>query len=53
MSETGLAPEAFVSKDGKDYKEIEKLIKISTNLEENDIKDFHTKMWIFVMELQL
>ena len=47
MSETGLAPEVFVEKNGKDYKEIEKLIKISTNLEENDIKDFHTKMWIF------
>ncbi len=47
MSETGLAPEVFVAKNGEDYKEIEKLIKISTNLEENDIKDFHTKMWIF------
>ena len=33
--------------DGEDYKEIEKLIKISTNLKEEDIKDFHTKMWIF------
>lgn len=47
MSEIGLTPNAFVSKGGEDYKEIEKLIKISTNLKENDIKDFHTKMWIF------
>lgn len=47
MSDTGLTPDAFVSKDGDDYKEIEKLIKISTNLKEEDIKDFHTKMWIF------
>ena len=47
MSEIGLTPDAFVTKAGEDYKEIEKLIKISTNLEENDIKDFHTKMWIF------
>ena len=47
MSNTGLTPSAFVSKDGEDYKEIEKLIKISTNLKEEDIKDFHTKMWIF------
>ena len=31
---------------GEDYKEIEKLIKISTNLKEEEIKDFHTKMWI-------
>ena len=47
MSDMGLAPDAFVSKDGDDYKEIEKLVKISTNLKEEDIKDFHTKMWIF------
>ena len=42
MTETGLTPDAFVLKAGKDYKEIEKLIKLS-----KDIKDFHTKMWIF------
>ena len=47
MNETGLTPNAFVSKDGSDYKELEKLVKISTNLKEDDIKDFHTKMWIF------
>ena len=47
MSDIGLTPDAFVSKAGDDYKEIEKLVKISTNLKEKDIKDFHTKMWIF------
>ena len=47
MSDTGLTPDAFVAKDGADYKEIEKLIKISADLKEEDIKDFHTKMWIF------
>ena len=47
MSEMGLRPDAFVTKAGEDYKEIEKLIKISANLKEEDIKDFHTKMWIF------
>lgn len=47
MSELGLTPNAFISKTGEDYKEIEKLIKISTNLDDDDIKDFHTKMWIF------
>lgn len=46
MSDIGLTPDAFVAKDGEDYNEIEKLIKISANLQE-DIKDFHTKMWIF------
>ena len=44
MSDIGLTPDAFVSKAGDDYKEIEKLVKISTNLKEKDIKDFHTKM---------
>ena len=47
MSDMGLTPDAFVSKDGDDYKEIEKLIKMSANLKEEGIKDFHTKMWIF------
>lgn len=47
MSEWGLTPNAFIAKDGEDYEEIEKLIKISTNLKDDDIKTFHTKMWIF------
>lgn len=47
MTDIGLTPDAFVSKAGEDYEEIEKLIKISANLKEEDIKDFHTKMWIF------
>ena len=47
MSDTGLSPDAFVSKAGKDYKEIEKIVRVSTNLKDDDIKDFHTKMWIF------
>ena len=47
MSDTGLTPDAFVSKAGNDYKEIEKLVRISTNLKDDDIKDFHTRMWIF------
>ena len=47
MSDIGLTPDAFVAKDGDDYKKIEKLIKISADLKDEDIKDFHTKMWIF------
>ena len=47
MGDMGLTPNAFISKSGKDYEDIEKLIKISTNLDEEEIKDFHTKMWIF------
>ena len=47
MGDMGLTPNAFLSKGGKDYEDIEKLIKISTNLDEEEIKGFHTKMWIF------
>ena len=47
MTDVGLTPDAFVLKAGEDYKEIEKFIKISANIKEEDIKDFHTKMWIF------
>ena len=47
MTDVGLTPDAFVLKAGEDYKEIEKLIKISANIKEEDIRDFHTKMWIF------
>lgn len=47
MSDIGLTPDAFVSKAGEDYEEIEKLIKISTNIRDEDTKEFHTKMWFF------
>ena len=47
MGELGLTPSAFVSKDGEDYSKLKKLVRISTNLDDDDIKDFHTKMWIF------
>lgn len=47
MDELGLSPNAFILKSGKDYEDIEKLIRISTNLSDEDIKDFHAKMWIF------
>lgn len=47
MSKIGLSPDVFVSKAGKDYEEIEKLVKISTNLKDEDIKGFHTKMWFY------
>lgn len=47
MHDTELSPYAFVTKSGKDYKEIERLVKISTNLDDEDIKDFHTRMWFF------
>lgn len=47
MSDIGLTPDMFVSKIEDKYKEIEKLIKISANLKDEEIKTFHTKMWFF------
>ncbi len=44
MAETNLSTKEFITKDS-DYKELEKIIKICTNLE--DVTSFHTKMWIF------
>lgn len=47
MGELGLIPSAFVTKDGEDYNKLKKLVRISTNLDDEDIKNFHTNMWIF------
>ena len=47
MSKSDYLPEKFVSKDENNYRELSKLIKISTKLNDNDIKTFHIKMWIF------
>lgn len=47
MGELGLTPSAFVSKDGEDYSKLKNLVRISTNLDDEDIKNFHTNMWIF------
>ncbi len=47
MSETKLFCEDFIKEDVEDYKELENIIKISTNLSEEDVLSFHTKMWIF------
>lgn len=47
MSGSELVPKEFISKNNDDYKELTKIIKKSTQLNEEDILDFHTKMWIF------
>lgn len=47
MSETKMPPKDFIEKAGEDYKEIEKMIKISTKLKDEEIASFHTKMWLF------
>jgi AcrR family transcriptional regulator len=47
MSEVDLGLNDFIAKDMEDFKELSKLIKISTNLNDEDIESFHIKMWIF------
>ena len=47
MSKSDYLPEKFISKDEKNFKKIVDLIKLSTKLEDKDIKKFHVKMWIF------
>lgn len=47
MRKSNFIPEDFVSSDMENYNELKRLIKMSTQFEEKDIKDFHIKMWIF------
>ena len=47
MGKSDYLPEGFVSKSEDDFKEISKLIKMSTKLNDDDIKSFHIKMWMF------
>lgn len=47
MTEIKFTLDRFMSKSETEYKELEKLIKLSTNLNDEDLKDFHIKMWIF------
>lgn len=47
MSELELGLSDFIAKDTEDFEEISKLIKISTNLNDEDIESFHIKMWIY------
>lgn len=47
MSGSDLVPKEFISRDNEDYQELTKLIKLSTQLKDEDISDFHTKMWVF------
>lgn len=47
MSKIDLGLNDFIARDMEDFKELSKLIKISTNLNDEDIESFHIKMWIF------
>lgn len=47
MTSSTYLPEGFVSKDEKNFGKISKLIKLSTKLDDKDIKSFHIKMWMY------
>jgi len=47
MTKTSLTPKEFITKDDEDFKELAKYINISTKLVDDDLKEFHIKMWIF------
>lgn len=47
MTESSLTPREFVTQDIEDFKELEKIINVSTNLSDDNLKEFHVKMWIF------
>lgn len=47
MTRSDLIPKELISKDQEDFKELVKLIKISTKLSDKDVESFHIKMWIF------
>ena len=46
MKKNNLVVEHFIGQI-KEFKEIEKFVKVSTNLKNEEIKSFHVKMWIF------
>lgn len=46
MKKNNLVVENFIGQI-KEFKEIEKFLKVSTNLKNEEIKSFHVKMWIF------
>ena len=46
MKKNNLVVENFIGQI-KEFKEIDKFVKVSTNLKNEEIKSFHVKMWIF------
>ena len=46
MSRSELFASEFITQD-EEFKELSKIIKLSTELSDSDIELFHTKMWIF------
>lgn len=51
MSRSELFASEFITQD-EEFKELSKIIKLSTELSDSDIELFHTKMWIFTHGIQ-
>lgn len=47
MTKTEYLPDEFVSSAGNDYMHLKDIIRLSTDLKDEDINKFHIKMWIF------
>ncbi len=47
MRESSLPAKEFITKDDEELKELAKYINLSTNLTDDNLKEFHVKMWIF------
>lgn len=47
MNEGSLILENYVTNNTLEYKELEERIRISTKIDDENIKKFHIKMWIF------
>lgn len=47
MSESSLNLNEFITNNDEDFKRLAKYIHISTELKDDDLKEFHIKMWIF------
>lgn len=47
MSDSNYFMTSFVERDEEDYNELTKFIRLSTNLNNEEIESFHTLMWIF------
>lgn len=47
MTESRLSAKEFITKDSDEFKEVEKYINLSTKLTDDNLREFHIKMWIF------
>ena len=47
MSDSDYFMNSFIDRDEKDFSELNKIIKLSTKLSDEEIESFHVLMWVF------